>query len=56
MNKAEKVEQAYDDVCWFESFSSEGYYRVAVDTAYELGVIEIDNSNDGGVYLLNDDA
>ena len=47
INKAEKVEQAYDDVCWFESFSSEGCYRVAVDTAYELGGIEIANSNDG---------
>ena len=47
INKAEKVEQAYDDVCWFESFSSEGYYRVTVDTAYELGGIEIANSNDG---------
>ena len=46
INKAEKVEQAYDDVCWFESFSSAGCYRVAVDTAYELGGVEIANSND----------
>ena len=45
--KAEDVVQAYDDVCWFENFSSEGCYRVAVDTAYELGGIEIANSNDG---------
>ena len=47
MNKAEKVEQAYDDACWFENFSSEGCYREAVDTAHELGGIEIANSNDG---------
>ena len=47
INKAEKVEQAYDDACWFENFSSEGCYREAVDTAHELGGIEIANSNDG---------
>ena len=47
MNKAEKVEAAYDDACWFENFSSEGCYREAVDTAYELGGIEIYNSNGG---------
>lgn len=47
INKAEKVEQAYDDACWFANFSSEGCYREAVDTAHELGGIEIANSNDG---------
>ncbi|WP_281785671.1 hypothetical protein [Uruburuella suis] len=47
INKAEKVEQAYDDACWFANFGSEGCYREAVDTAYELGGIEIANSNDG---------
>lgn len=47
INKAEKVEAAYDDACWFENFSSEGCYREAVDTAHELGGIEIANSNDG---------
>ena len=47
MNKAEKVEQAYDDACWFANFSSEGCYREAVDTAYALGGIEIHNSNEG---------
>ena len=46
MNKAENVEQAYDDACWFANFSSEGCYREAVDTAYELGGVEIANSND----------
>ena len=47
ITKAMKVEMAYDDACWFENFSSEGCYREAVDTAYELGGIEIANSNDG---------
>ena len=50
MNKAEKVEQAYDDACWFANFSSEGCYREAVDTAYELGGVEVQNSNDGNSY------
>ena len=45
--KAEQVEQAYDDACWFANFSSEGCYREAVDTAHELGGIEIANSNEG---------
>ena len=47
INKAEKVEQAYDDACWFANFSSEGCYREAVDTARELGGIETHNSNNG---------
>ncbi len=47
ITKAMKVEMAYDDACWFENFSSEGCYREAVDTARELGGIEIANSNDG---------
>lgn len=47
MNKAEKVEQAYDDACWFKNFRSADCYREAVDTAYELGGIEVYNSNDG---------
>ena len=49
INKAEKVEQAYDDACWFANFSSEGCYREAIDTAYELGGIEIYNSNDNHI-------
>ena len=47
INKAEQVEQAYDDACWFANFSSEGCYREAVDTAYELGGVEVYNSNEG---------
>ena len=46
INKAEQVEAAYDDACWFANFSSEGCYREAVDTAHELGGIEVYNSND----------
>ena len=47
ITKAEKVEQAYDDACWFANFSSEGCYREAVDTAHALGGIEVFNSNAG---------
>ena len=47
IDKAEKVEAAYDDACWFANFSSEGCYREAVDTANALGGIEIYNSNNG---------
>ena len=47
INKAEKVEAAYDDACWFANYSSEGCYREAVSTAVSLGGIETYNSNDG---------
>ena len=47
ITKAQQVEAAYDDACWFANFSSEGCYREAVDTAHELGGIEIANSNEG---------
>ena len=47
ITKAEQVEQAYDDACWFANYSSEGCYREAVDTALELGGVEVFNSNDG---------
>ncbi len=46
ITKAMDVEQAYDDACWFANFSSEGCYREAVDTAHELGGVEVFNSND----------
>ena len=46
ITKAQQVEMAYDDACWFANFSSEGCYIEAVDTALELGGIEIYNSND----------
>ena len=44
MNKAEKVEQVYDDA-HYENCSSEGCYALAVAAAHELGGIEIYNSN-----------
>ena len=47
INKAEKVGAAYDDACWFANYSSEGCYREAVNTAHELGGIEVYNSNEG---------
>ena len=43
--KAEQVKQAYYEAK-YENCSSEGCYREAVDTALELGGIEIYNSND----------
>ena len=47
INNAEKVEQAYDDACWFANYSSEGCYIEAVATAHKLGGIEVFNSNEG---------
>ena len=41
------VQQAYDDVAWYDNISSEGCYSRAVATAHTLGGIEIANSNDG---------
>ena len=47
LNKAETVEQAYYDACSLVNFfRTEGCYREAIDTAHELGGIEIYNSND----------
>ena len=47
INKAQQIEAAYDDACWFANFSSEGCYREAVSTAVSLGGIETSNTNDG---------
>ena len=44
LNKAQQVEQAYD-VAWGNSSSSETCYALAVTAAYELGGIEVYNSN-----------
>ena len=46
MNKAEKVEQVYDIAHWVNNISSEGCYKLAVHAAYELGGVELENSND----------
>ena len=47
INKADKVEQAYDDACWTKNWSSQGCYRAAVAAALELEGVEVFNSNDG---------
>ena len=42
--KAEDVEQAYDAANW-DNTHSEGCYALAVHTAWELGGVEVQNSN-----------
>ena len=44
--KAEDVAEAYDAAA-YNNCHSEGCYSLAVDTAHELGGIEVYNSNDG---------
>ena len=44
--KANKIAQAYDGAI-MDGVSSESCYTIAVLTAYELGGVEIANSNDG---------
>ena len=45
--KAMNVEQAYDDAAWGHNIHSEGCYALAVYTAWELGGVEVQNSNEG---------
>ena len=45
MNKAEQVHDVYDVAKWQDNTSSEGCYSLAVHTAWELGGIEVENSN-----------
>ena len=47
INKAEKVEQAYDTAAWDDNIHSEGCYALAIAAAHREGGIEIANSNDG---------
>ena len=47
MNKAEKIEQVYDVAQWQHNTHSEGCYALAVDAAWELGGVEVQNANDG---------
>ena len=47
INKAEKVEQAYDAAQW-DNISSEGCYSRAVAAAWKFGGKEVYNSNDDG--------
>ena len=44
--KAEDVEQVYDVAAWDNNTHSEGCYALAVAAAYELGGVEVANSND----------
>ena len=46
MNKAEKIEQVYDVAQWQHNTHSEGCYSLAVHAAWELGGVEVQNSND----------
>ena len=46
MNKAEQVKQVYDEARYNNSHS-EGCYALAVHAAWELGGVEVQNSNDG---------
>ncbi len=49
MNKAQQVQAAYAEACWFWNNNSECCYRDAVAAAYELGGIEIYNSNNSTI-------
>ena len=46
MNKAEQVDAVYYEAAW-DNTHSEGCYALAVHTAWELGGVEVQNSNDG---------
>ena len=47
ITKAEQVEQVYDTAAWDNNTHSEGCYSLAVHAAWELGGVEVQNSNDG---------
>ena len=47
MNKAEQVDAVYYEAAWDNHTHSEGCYALAVHTAWELGGVEVQNSNDG---------
>ena len=44
--KAEKIEQVYDTALFENNTHSEGCYSLAVHAAWELGGVEVENSND----------
>ena len=46
ITKAQQVEQVYDTAAWEHNTHSEGCYSLAVHTAWELGGVEVENSND----------
>ena len=47
MNKAEQVKDVYYTAAWDNNTHSEGCYSLAVHAAWELGGVEVENSNDG---------
>ena len=44
--KAEQVDAVYYEAAWDNNTPSEGCYALAVHTAWELGGVEVQNSND----------
>ena len=48
MNKAQQVDAVYYEAAWDNNTHSEGCYALAVHTAWELGGVEVENSNDDG--------
>ena len=46
ITKAEQVKQVYDEARYNNSHS-EGCYSLAIAAAWELGGVEVQNSNDG---------
>ena len=44
--KAQQVDAVYYDALWDNHTPSEGCYALAVHTAWELGGVEVQNSND----------
>ena len=46
MNKAEQVDAVYYEAAWDNHTHSEGCYSLAVHAAWELGGVEVENSND----------
>ena len=47
ITKAEQVHDVYYTAAWDNNTHSEGCYSLAVHTAWELGGVEVENSNDG---------
>ena len=44
--KAEQVDAVYYEAAWDNHTHSEGCYSLAVHAAWELGGVEVENSND----------
>ena len=48
MNKAEQVDNVYYTAAWDNNTHSEGCYSLAVHAAWELGGVEVENSDGDG--------